>query len=104
MAASKLRRSWADMDHNDELLLERIVRRDSAQERGPIPEFLTKKQAEQEHKTWLGYRTSLTKFHEYMGPEATVGEFTEAAGHSFLTHLRDQRLARNSIATYFRDL
>ncbi|MGH2364968.1 MAG: tyrosine-type recombinase/integrase [Chloroflexota bacterium] len=102
--APKTRLTWAEMDHNDELLLERIVRRSSGQERGPIPEFLAKKQAEQEPKTWLGYRTSLTKLTEFMGPDATVGEFTEAIGHSFLTTLRDRDLSRNTIATYFRDL
>ena len=102
--APKTRLSWAEMDHNDELLLERIVRRSSGQERGPIPEFLAKKQAEQEPKTWLGYRTSLTKFWEFLGPEATVADFTEAAGHSFLTELRDRSLSRNTIATYVRDL
>src|SRR5581483_420605 len=102
--ALKSRLSWAEMDHNDELLLERIVRRSSGQERGPIPEFLTKKQAEQEPKTWLGYRTSLTKFWEFLGPDASVADFTEAAGHSFLTELRDRSLSRNTIATYFRDL
>ncbi len=59
---ARSRVNWADMDHDDELLLERIVRRSSAAERGPIPEFLNKKKAEQEHKTRIGYRTSLTKF------------------------------------------
>ena len=92
------------MDHDDELLLERVVRRSSAAQRGPIPEFLNKKKAEQEHKTWIGYRTSLTKFHEFIGEDATVGDFTEAAGHRFLTYLRDQGLSKNTIATYFRDL
>jgi len=101
--ALKTRLSWAEMDHNDELLLERIVRRSSGQERGPIPEFLAKKQAEQEPKTWLGYRTSLTKLSEFVGPEATVGEFTEAIGHSFLTALRDRDLSRNTIVVFQND-
>jgi hypothetical protein len=38
-----------------------------------------------------------------MGPDGTVGDFTEAIGHSFLTALRDRDLSRNTIATYFRD-
>ena len=31
------------MDHDDELLLERVVRPKGIQEHGPIPEFLAKK-------------------------------------------------------------
>jgi len=45
------------MDHDDERLLERMVRRSSTAERGRIPEFLPEKKAEQEHKPG-GYRTS----------------------------------------------
>lgn len=41
------------MDHDDELLLEEIVRPSRVDERGPIPEFLAKKRAEQARETVL---------------------------------------------------
>jgi hypothetical protein len=97
MTASR-RRSWADMDHDDELLCEVSVRRDRTDERGPIPELLAKKQAEQAHKTWIGYRLALSRFHDFLGEDAIAGDIDEAAGFRFLTHLRSQGLSDNAIA------
>ncbi len=92
------------MDHDRELLLEQIVRRSRTDERGPIPEFLAKKQAEQARKTSLSYRTALLRFRDFLGEDATVGDVDEAAGHRFLAHLRAEGLSENAIATYFKCL
>ena len=77
MGTVRKRLGWADMDHDHELLVEEIVRRSSTQRRGPIAEFLAKKEAEQEHKTFLGYRTELLRFSTFLGEEATVGDVEE---------------------------
>ena len=92
------------MDHDHELLVEEIVRRSSTQRRGPVAEFLAKKEAEQEHKTFLGYRTELLRFSTFLGEEATVGDVAEAAGHGYLTHVKSLGLSENSVATAFRCL
>jgi len=92
------------MNHDHELLYEEEVRRASTVWRGPVAEFLQKKQAEQEHKTYLGYRAELLRFCAFLSEDATVGDVTDAAGHRYLAHLIQQQLADNSIATAFRCL
>jgi site-specific recombinase XerD len=96
------RRSGAEMDHDGELLLERIVRPNRVEERGPIAEFLAKKDAEQARQTGSGYRTALMRFHGFLGEGTTVGDVNEGAGFRYLAHLRAQGLSGNSVATYFR--
>jgi integrase/recombinase XerC len=90
------------MDHDDALLLEEVVRRSRVEQRGPIAEFLAKKQAEQGHQTSSNYRTALLRFRDFLGEDATVGDVSEAAGFRYLEHLRAQGLADNSIATYLK--
>jgi integrase/recombinase XerC len=92
------------MDHDRELLFEQIVRPKRIDERGPIAEFLAKKNAEQAHQTANGYRTALMRFHEFVGDEATVGDVNEGAGFRYLAHLRQSDLSDNSIATYLKCL
>ncbi len=96
------RRTWAEMDHDDALLLEEIVRRSRVEQRGPIAEFLAKKQAEQGRQTSSNYRTALVRFRDFLGEDATVGDVSEAAGFRYLEHLRAQGLADNSVATYLK--
>ena len=104
MKAAKIgrRRTWADMDHDDALLLEEIVRRSRVEQRGPIAEFLAKKQAEQGPQTSSNYRTALLRFRDFLGEDATVGDVSEVAGFRYLEHLRAQGLADNSVATYIK--
>lgn len=92
------------MDHDDALLREQIVRVSRVDERGPIPEFLAKKDAEQAKQTCDGYRYALQRFLAFAGEDATVGDVTEATGHRFLRHLREEQLSENTIATYLRSL
>lgn len=104
MGTPKRKLAWAEMNHDDELLWEVVVGRAGLTERGPIPEFLAKKRAEQEPKTHLGYKTALSRFRDFLGPDATVGQLDETAGHRFLTYLKETGLSENSVATYFRSL
>ena len=60
------------MDHDDALLLEQRVGSKRTEERGPIPEFLAKKRAEQNGQTPGGYRTALLRFHESHGCIVTL--------------------------------
>ena len=101
-AQTARRRTWAEMDHDDALLLEEIVRRSRVEERGPIAEFLAKKQAEQGPQTSSNYRTALVRFRDFLGEDATVGDVSEAAGFRYLEHLRAEGLADNSVATYLK--
>jgi len=104
MASLNRRKTFAEMDHDHELLYEEIVGRSTSRRQGPLAEFLDKKQAEQEPKTYLGYLTSLSRFREVAGDDATVGEFDERLGHRLITELRKRQLSKNTIATYIRDL
>src|SRR5689334_7812775 len=101
MRPAKRRIRWEDMDHDHELLYEEEVRRASTVWHGPIAEFLDKKQAEQERKTYLGYRAELLRFCTFLGEDATVGDVNDPAGHRYLAHLKTQQLSANSIATAF---
>src|SRR5712692_129224 len=98
---TRRRKAFADMDHDQELLLETVAGRSFSRQLGPIPEFLAKKEAEQEPKTLSGYRAALYRFHEFLGQDATVADLNEVAGHRFLKQLRDSGLSDNSVATYF---
>ena len=92
------------MNHDDALLREQIVRLSRVDERGPIPEFLAKQDAEQAKQTCAGYRYALQRFLAFVGEDATVGDVTEATGFRYLGHLRQQDLSGNRIATYVKCL
>src|SRR5687768_15571535 len=97
---AKRRLAWRDMSHDHELLLEQDVRARSVQTKGPIPEFLAKKRAEQEPKTADWHQEALTQlwaFFEQCGL-GTVGDFTEQNVNRFRVHLRSRKLSENTIA------
>lgn len=62
------------MNHDETPLCERIPRAHRIEERGPIPEFLAKKAAEQSGQTPAGYRLALARLLKFAGAEATVGD------------------------------
>jgi hypothetical protein len=66
------------MDHDGEPLYEEVAGRSTYRECGPIADFLAKKKAEQEPKTYIGYRTSLLRFLHFLDEDATVGQSTSA--------------------------
>lgn len=92
------------MDHDDELLLQEIVRANRIERVGPIPEFLAKKEAEQAVKTVAEYKTALLRFRDFLGEEGTVGDVTESAGFRFLSHLKELGLSQNTQAAYIKCL
>jgi site-specific recombinase XerD len=92
------------MDHDHELLYDQAVGRSTVRESGPIADFLAKKNAEQEPKTYVGYRGSLLRLQQFLGDDATVGDLNQRAGRDFLADLRGKGLSKNTVATYFRDL
>jgi len=68
MATAK-RRPWNEMDHDTELLREEIVYATRSELRGPIPDFLAKKRAEQAPGTAAGYEVvCCSTGHEPAGP------------------------------------
>src|SRR3982750_3106084 len=64
MATAK-RRPWNQMDHDSELLREEIVYATRTELRGPIPEFLAKKRAEQAPGTAAGYEVVFGVFERF---------------------------------------
>ena len=56
------RRPWHEMNHDHELLHEEIVHANRADLRGPIPEFLAKKRAEQAPGTARAYDATFRVF------------------------------------------
>ncbi len=95
---------WQDVDHSDEPLLEHLVGPKSHQARGPIPEFLAKKQAERAAKTYEWYRDSLMQLWEFLQERGitTVGQFDEHAVNLFRVHLRERRVTDNTISNRLR--
>jgi hypothetical protein len=67
------------MDHDHELLREEIVFATRTEQRGPIPEFLAKKRAEQARGTVAGYEVVLGVFERFCKEQGigTVGQLTE---------------------------
>ena len=95
---------WQDMDHSDEPLLAHLVGPKSHQTRGPIPEFLSKKQAERAPKTFEWYRDSLMQLWEFLEARGltAVGQFDEHAVNLFRVHLRERGVADNTLSNRLR--
>ena len=62
------------MDHDHELLFEQIVRPKRVDQRGPIAEFLAKKDAEQERQTARGSSPSGVRSLPYPSHRLTLTE------------------------------
>ena len=81
------------MDHDSELLFEQIVRPNRVDQRGPIAEFLAKKDAEQAKQTGSAYRTALMRFHEFPGRGRHGRRCRRGSGFRYLGHLRQADLS-----------
>jgi site-specific recombinase XerD len=81
-----------------------VVTRNATQSRGPIPEFLAQKQAEQAEKTYRQYKESLGQLWDFFEVEGltSVGDFTLHAVNRFRTHLKQRALAENTIINRLR--
>lgn len=105
MATAK-RRPFHEMDHDHELLREEIVYASRTELRGPIPEFLAKKRAEQAPGTAAGYEVVLGVFERFCQEYgiATVGQLVEGVAHDFITAERERGMSARTIHDRVRRL
>src|SRR2546430_17057493 len=98
MATAK-RRPFHEMDHDNELLREEIVYANRTELRGPVPEFLAKKRAEQAPGTAAGYEVVLGVFERFCKEHgiATVGQIVESVAHDFITAARERGMSARTI-------
>ena len=97
--ATPKRRPFHEMDHDDELLREEIVYASRTELRGPIPEFLAKKRAEQAPGTAAGYDVVLGVFERFCTEHgiATVGQIVEGVAHDFISAERKRGMSARTI-------
>lgn len=96
---------WQDMDHSEEPLISYVMLRpNQTRTDGPLSEFLAKKQAEQEPKTYEWYEDSLHQFWAFVEPLGLtkVGDLTVGTANRFRVHLRQRRLSENTISNRMR--
>ena len=105
MATAK-RRPFHEMDHDNELLREEIVYANRTELRGPIPEFLAKKRAEQAPGTAAGYDVVLGVFERFCKENGieTVGQVAEGVAHDFITAERERGMSGLTIQDRVRRL
>lgn len=102
--AAKMQPRWRDLDHSEELLIDYQITRSTTRVAGPIPEFLAKKEAEREPKTFAWYREALNQLWAFLEKEGmtTVGDFEENVVNRFRLELRKRGLAENTISNRLR--
>jgi site-specific recombinase XerD len=105
MATAK-RRAFHEMDHDHELLREEIVYANRTELRGPVPEFLAKKRAEQAPGTAAGYEVVLGVFERFCKENGieTVGQIAEGVAHDFITAERERGMSALTIQDRVRRL
>jgi site-specific recombinase XerD len=105
MATAK-HRPFHEMDHHDDLLREEIVYASRTELRGPIPEFLAKKRAEQAAGTAAGYAVVLGVFWRFCQEQGveTVGQIVEGVAHDFITAERARGMSDRTIHDRVRKL
>jgi predicted RNA-binding Zn-ribbon protein involved in translation (DUF1610 family) len=94
------------MDHDSELLREEIVYATRTELRGPIPEFLAKKHAEQAPGTAAGHEVAFGVFERFCteGGVQTVGQIAENVAHDFITAERQRGMSARTIHDRVRKL
>ncbi len=100
------RRPWEEMDHDDEPLREEVVLANRVAERGPIPELLAKKRAEQAPGTARVYQATFDAFRRFCEARGirTVGQVTEAVAHAFMDDERGRGMAEGTVHDRVRRL
>jgi integrase/recombinase XerD len=93
------RRPFREMDHDHELLREEIVMANRTELRGPIPEFLAKKRAEQARGTATAYEVAFGVFRRFCEDRgiSTVGQIAEPVAHAFIDAERARGMADGTI-------
>ncbi|MBI2888068.1 MAG: tyrosine-type recombinase/integrase [Chloroflexi bacterium] len=97
---------WQDLDHSREALYDVAMTSRASRESGPVPEFLAKKAAEQEAKTFQWYSESLMQFWKYLESRGLglVGDLNEHNVNLFRLHLREKGLSENTVSNRLRAL
>jgi len=105
MATAK-RRPWNEMDHDTELLREEIVYATRSELRGPIPDFLAKKRAEQAPGTAAGYEVTFGVFERFCKEAGiqTVRQIVDGVAHDFITAERKRGMSARTIHDRVRKL
>jgi integrase/recombinase XerD len=87
------------MDHDHEPLREEIVLASRTELRGPIPEFLAKKRAEQARGTAMAYEVAFGVFQRFCDEReiSTVGQIAEPVAHAFIDAERARGMADGTI-------
>jgi hypothetical protein len=98
MATAK-RRPWHEMDHDHELIKEEIVHASRTELKGPIPEFLAKKRAEQAPGTARAYDVVFGVFLRFCKEQdiRAVGQICETVAHDFITSERERGMSGSTI-------
>lgn len=104
--ARATRLHWHQMDHDHEPLREEIVLAHRTELRGPIPEFLAKKRAEQARGTALAYEVTFGAFLRFCHERGatTVGDVQEQLAHGFIDAERARGMAEGTIHDRIRRL
>jgi integrase/recombinase XerD len=97
--ARAYRQPWSEMDHDHELLREEVVMASRTEVRGPIPEFLAKKRAEQARGTALAYEVAFGVFERFCDERGilTIGQIAEPLAHAFIDAERARGMAEGTI-------
>ncbi len=88
------------------LLLDYQVSRNISRPVGPMAEFLEKKEAEREPKTYAWHKESLMVFWEFLQSrgQGEIGDFNENTVNLFRMHLRKKGLSENTMSNRLRSL
>lgn len=97
---------WRRMDHSQDLLYDFVVLKSTSRPVGPIADFLAKKQAEREHKTYLWHQEALMAYWTFLESQemGLVGDFNESTVNLFRVQLRQRGNKDNTISNRLRSL
>ena len=102
----RTRRPWEAMDHDHELLYEEVVLPSRTDLRGPVPEFLAKKRAEQAPATAAAYAATIVAFRSFCQARGiqTVGQLAEPVAHAFMEFERERGMSPCTVQDRIRQL
>jgi site-specific recombinase XerD len=94
------------MDHDHELLTEEIVLASRTELRGPVPEFLAKKRAEQAPGTARAFEVVLGIFLRFCADRgiSRVGQISEPVAYAFIDSERERGMSACTIQDRVRHL
>jgi len=104
MAGKRTR--WESMDHSEEPLYHLTLGRSVTRASGPIADFLTKKKAEREPKTYRWYHEALMAYWQFLESQelGLIKDFNEDSVNAFRVHLRERGCKENTVSNRLRAL